>query len=143
MSLTMRSSLICRWKTGNHSSNLGGMADVRLKRIYEPATNEDGRRYLVERLWPRGVSKEKAHLTAWLKDAAPSPELRTWYGHDPDRWEEFRLRYIAELKKKPAVIATLREESRKGPVTLVFATKTQELSCAQALKEYLETESRG
>jgi uncharacterized protein YeaO (DUF488 family) len=116
------------------------MASVNLKRIYEPADEGDGERFLVERLWPRGISKERARLAAWLKDAAPSPELRKWYDHDPAKWDTFRSRYFGELARRPDAVAPLREAARKGPVTLVFASRAVELSCARALKEYLEGE---
>ena len=114
------------------------MITVKLKRIYEPPTEADGRRYLVERLWPRGMSKEKAKLDDWLKNVAPSVELRRWYDHDPAKWTEFRRRYFAELGKKPEVLSAIRKAAEKGQVTLVFAAKNVELSCAMALKEFLE-----
>jgi len=115
-----------------------GMGKLKLKRVYEPPAEEDGLRYLVERLWPRGLSKEKAKLDDWLKDAAPSAELRQWYGHDPAKWTEFRDRYFSELGKKPEAIAAIREGLKKGQVTLAFASRNVELSCAEALREFLE-----
>jgi uncharacterized protein YeaO (DUF488 family) len=111
---------------------------LKLKRVYEPAEEADGTRLLVERLWPRGLSKQAARLDAWLKEAAPSDELRRWYGHDPDRWPEFRRRYFAELARAPEALAPIREALKEGPVTLVFATKDPQLSNARALKELLE-----
>ncbi len=111
---------------------------IKLKRVYDPPEASDGARFLVERLWPRGMTKERAKLDAWLKDLAPSPELRTWFSHEPTKWPEFRKRYFSELKKNPAALGTLRDAAKKGPVTLVFAARESELSCAQALKEYLE-----
>jgi uncharacterized protein YeaO (DUF488 family) len=114
------------------------MIHVRVKRVYEPSAEEDGQRYLVDRLWPRGVSKEKAALAGWLKDVAPSAELCAWYGHDPAKWEEFRSRYFGELEEDPPALALIRDMAEKGPVTLVFATKNEELSNARALKEFLE-----
>lgn len=118
---------------------------IALKRIYEEPSEEDGRRYLVERLWPRGVSKEDARLDGWLRDLAPSHDLRRWYHHDPDRWEEFRDRYWEELKVpgEQEVLERLAEEARNGPVTFVFATKDLEHSSARALKELLEREYLG
>jgi uncharacterized protein YeaO (DUF488 family) len=113
---------------------------LKLKRVYEPAEASDGARFLVERLWPRGLSKQAAKLDAWLKEAAPSDELRRWYGHDPERWPEFRRRYFAELAKTPEVLAPIREALKKGPVTLVFAARDPQLSNARALKELLERE---
>jgi uncharacterized protein YeaO (DUF488 family) len=114
------------------------MIHLTLKRIYEAPEAADGKRFLVERLWPRGISKERAALTQWLKEAAPSPELRAWYGHDTAKWKEFRKRYLAELAEAPQVLDPIIEAARKGPVTLVFASKDPELSSARLLKEYLE-----
>jgi uncharacterized protein YeaO (DUF488 family) len=111
---------------------------LKLKRAYEAPEASDGTRFLVERLWPRGISKQAAKLDAWLKDAAPSDELRRWYGHDPEKWPEFRRRYFAELARAPEALAPIREALKKGPVTLVFAAKDPQLSNARALKELLE-----
>ncbi|MDX1534464.1 MAG: DUF488 family protein [Thermoplasmata archaeon] len=113
---------------------------IKLKRIYEEAEASDGRRYLVERLWPRGVTKEEARLDDWLKDLAPSPELRRWYGHDLPRWDKFRLRYEGELAlpEKAEALSKLSREAREGPVTLVFATRDSSHSSARVLKEYVE-----
>lgn len=111
---------------------------IGLKRVYDPASEEDGQRFLVDRLWPRGVSKERAKLTGWLKDAAPSPALRRWYDHEPARWAEFRLGYFAELENKPSIVQFIRDAAMKGPVMLVFAARTLEFSQARALKEFLE-----
>lgn len=108
-----------------------------LKRAYEPASHDDGCRVLVERLWPRGVSKSKAAIDFWLKDVAPSTDLRTWYGHDPDRWVEFRRRYWQELRSNRAAVNELREKEREGKVTLVYATHDVEHSGALALKQFL------
>jgi uncharacterized protein YeaO (DUF488 family) len=114
------------------------MAMIRLKRAYEEALKEDGLRILVERLWPRGVSKEKAAIDLWLKDLAPSVELRKWYGHDPDKWPEFRKRYRAELKKSGDALRRLEEEVKKGRVTFVYAAADELRNSALVLKEYLE-----
>jgi len=111
---------------------------LKLKRAYEAPEASDGTRFLVERLWPRGLSKQAAKLDAWLKEAAPSDELRRWYGHDPEKWPEFRRRYFAELAGNPEVLAPIREALKKGPVTLVFAARDPQLSNARALKELLE-----
>ncbi len=119
------------------------MGQVNLKRVYEPAARSDGSRFLVERLWPRGVSKEAAQLDGWLKEVAPSDALRKWYGHDPEKWEKFRQRYFMELSKAPERLAPLREAARRGPVTLVFAAKDPELSNARVLREFLEREAAG
>ena len=109
-----------------------------LKRVYEEPREEDGTRVLVERLWPRGVSRERARLDLWLKDVAPSTGLRRWYGHDEALWEEFRRRYFRELEAHPEAVATLREAGRRGPVTLVYAARAGERCGAAALKEFLE-----
>ena len=112
---------------------------IRLKRAYEPPSPDDGPRYLVERLWPRGVSKEAAALTAWLKDVAPSQELRKWYAHDPTRWPEFQRRYRAELADEAhrAALAELRQAARRGPITFVYAAKDEERNSALVLKQFL------
>jgi uncharacterized protein YeaO (DUF488 family) len=117
------------------------MRGLKLKRAYEPAEAADGARFLVERLWPRGLSKEKASLDGWLKEAAPSAELRKWYGHDPAKWREFRRRYLAELAQGLEALAPLRAAARQGPVTLVFAAKDPQLSSARILREFLEQEA--
>lgn len=114
------------------------MADIRLKRAYEAASNDDGTRVLVERLWPRGVTKEAAALDAWLKEIAPSPELRNWYRHDQSKWPEFQQRYRAEVDDRPDLVVELLELAREGTLTLVLASKDVERSSAALLKEYLE-----
>ncbi len=111
--------------------------DLRIKRAYEPASRADGLRILVDRLWPRGVSKEKLDAE-WLKDIAPSAALRTWYGHEPTRWDGFRERYFAELDARPEVLAPLREALRHGRVTLVYGARDPEHNQAVALAEYLK-----
>ena len=108
-----------------------------LKRAYDPASPGDGCRVLVERLWPRGVSKSKAAIDVWLKDVAPSTELRSWYGHDRERWAEFRRRYWRELRSNREAVDALREKERGGVATLVYATHDVEHSGAWALKEFL------
>ncbi len=114
------------------------MIRLKLKRIYEPVEETDGVRFLVERLWPRGVSKEAARLEGWLKEAAPSQELRKWYGHDPAKWREFRRRYLVELAGAAEALAPLRAAAGKRPVTLVFAARDPQRSSARVLKEFLE-----
>lgn len=117
---------------------------LRLQRIYEPPGAEDGDRYLVERLWPRGVSRQSARLTAWLKDLAPSPALRQWYHHDPARWPEFQRRYEAELQA-PAAQAQLHDlaqQSLRGPVTLVFAARDPERNSAAVLARLVSRVAR-
>ena len=108
-----------------------------LKRAYEPASPDDGCRVLVERLWPRGVSKERAAIDAWLKDVAPSAELRKWYGHEPERWQEFRRRYWEELRSNREAVNELRAKERGGKVTLIYAAHDQEHSGALALNQFL------
>ncbi|MGE5625943.1 MAG: DUF488 domain-containing protein [Bacillota bacterium] len=114
------------------------MATLKIKRVYLKPENSDGCRILVDRLWPRGLSKQKARLDRWLKDIAPSTALRKWYGHDPARWAEFKRRYGAELRKqKPAVTelrALLKAHKR---VTLLFSSREEKLNNAVALKAYL------
>lgn len=115
---------------------------IRTQRVYEPPQPEDGRRFLVERLWPRGVKKEALPMAAWLKDVAPSDDLRRWFGHDPDRWEEFQRRYFAELDSKPEAWRPLVEAARRGNVTLLYSARDTEHNNAVALKVYLEERLR-
>ena len=114
---------------------------LRLKRVYEPAQSDDGYRVLVERLWPRGVSKAQAHLDAWLKDLAPSDALRRWYGHDPAKWEEFRARYRQELAEpaRQAALAELAERAQQQTVTLVYGSRAGDISNAAAIMAFLES----
>jgi uncharacterized protein YeaO (DUF488 family) len=111
--------------------------DIQLKRAYEPAEGADGYRVLVDGLWPRGLSREKARIDEWARDLAPSDPLRRWYGHDPQRFEEFRRRYVDELGDKRARLAELRRRTRGGRVTLVFATRDAGHSNAQVLASVL------
>ena len=112
------------------------MPRVALKRIYEPPSPADGRRILVDRLWPRGVSKAKAHIDVWMKDVAPSTELRRWFDHRPERWPEFRRRYIDELKSNPE-LHRLREMAAAGPLTLLYAARDTAHNEAVVLAEQL------
>jgi uncharacterized protein YeaO (DUF488 family) len=109
----------------------------KLKRAYEEPAVEDGFRVLVERLWPRGLSKARAALDLWLKEVAPSPELRKWFAHDPARWEPFQERYWKELEQKEDEVALLRDKSKEGTVTLVYAAKDEAHNGALALKQFL------
>lgn len=111
---------------------------IRLKRAYEEPSRRDGLRILVERLWPRGVSKEQAAVDLWLKDLAPSTQLRKWFGHDPAKWDEFRERYWAELAEKGDLLPLLKHRTTEGAVTFVFAARDQEHNSALALKQFLE-----
>ena len=115
-----------------------------LKRAYEQPSADDGERILVERLWPRGLSKGDAHLDGWLKDIAPSPELRRWFGHAPERWTKFRQRYEAELEasEKQPLLAELAEKARSGRLTLVFAASDTEHNAAVVLNELVERRLR-
>ena len=112
--------------------------DIRLKRAYEAPGEADGRRILVERLWPRGVTKEAAALDDWMKEIAPSAELRKWYGHAPDRWPEFQKRYRRELKDNRGLVEELSAICDAGTVTLVFAAKDVARNSAAVLKAVLE-----
>jgi uncharacterized protein YeaO (DUF488 family) len=116
---------------------------IQFKRAYEPPAPDDGCRILVDRLWPRAVSKDAAQIDLWLKELAPSAELRKWFGHDPCKWAEFRMRYFRELDERPDAVAQLRAIIRKGPVTLVYGARDQEHNDAVALKEYLESHRDG
>lgn len=110
----------------------------KLKRVYEPPDPADGKRILVERLWPRGLSKEKARVDEWIKEIAPSPQLRRWYAHQPAKWEEFRRRYRAELETNVEALERLRRLTERGPVTFVFASRDAQRCSAVVLKEFLE-----
>lgn len=110
---------------------------IKLKRVYEEPAENDGMRILVDRLWPRGLTKQKANIDLWLKDIAPSTELRKWFGHDPERWKEFRKRYNEELKKNTDQIEFLEKQLKKGAVTLVYGAKDEEHNGALVLKEFL------
>jgi uncharacterized protein YeaO (DUF488 family) len=110
---------------------------IQLKRVYEEPSEEDGQRVLVDRVWPRGIKKEKAALDLWLKEIAPSTALRKWFGHDPEKWSEFQRRYRAELDKMTDTLEPLKEAIRKGKVTLVYAAHDTEHNNAVALKAYL------
>ena len=113
-------------------------AVVRIKRAYAPASREDGTRVLIDRLWPRGVTKERLALDLWLKEAAPSDSLRRWFGHKPERWESFATRYRAELAQHPDVLEVLEDLCRRGPVTLVYGARDEQRNDAVVLRELLE-----
>src|SRR5262249_49340517 len=115
------------------------VARVQIKRVYEPHSRGDGQRVLVDRVWPRGVSKEKLGDAMWLKDVAPSADLRKWFDHRPERWAEFRKRYAAELDRNPEATAKLRALIARGPVTLLYSARDEEHNQALALAEYLAT----
>jgi uncharacterized protein YeaO (DUF488 family) len=119
-------------------------AHVEVRRVYDPPQAGDGRRVLVDRIWPRGLSKERARLDEWCKQIAPSTDLRKWYGHDPDRFDEFSLRYHAELEdpERAAALDHLREMAGRGPLTLLTATKRSDISEAAVLKGLLSGSAR-
>jgi uncharacterized protein YeaO (DUF488 family) len=114
-----------------------GTLDIRLKRAYEPPSAEDGVRVLVDRLWPRGVRKSEAAIDRWLKEIAPSTELRRWFGHDPGRWSEFRRRYRTELSAHAELMSELRTMARKQPVTLIYAARDERHNEAVVLRDIL------
>ncbi len=112
---------------------------IKIKRVYDPPSKDDGKRILVDRLWPRGLSKEKARIDTWAKEAGPSTDLRKWFNHDPGKWAEFRKRFFAELSGKQEVVDELVNSARKGTITLLFGSKEQTYNNATALKEYIDT----
>ena len=112
-------------------------SNVQLKRAYEPPDKKDGTRILVDRLWPRGVSKEKASLDEWIKEIAPSADLRTWFGHEPRRWAEFRKRYRAELAEHSEMLKDLRRRAREGPITLVYSARDEVHNDAVVLRNVI------
>jgi uncharacterized protein YeaO (DUF488 family) len=111
---------------------------IKLKRAYEKPARDDGERILVERLWPRGLTKPQAKVDLWLKDVAPSTELRKWFGHDPDRWDEFRRRYQKELRSKEDLIKLLKRKAKAGTITLIYAARDEEHNGALVLKQFLQ-----
>ena len=115
---------------------------LKLKRVYDPVSRTDGTRFLVERLWPRGLSKERLHLTAWLKEVGPSTELRKWFDHDPLKWSRFRTRYFRELDSQPESWRPILTAARRGMVTLVYSSHDEEHNNAVALKDYLQAKPR-
>jgi uncharacterized protein YeaO (DUF488 family) len=117
---------------------------IRVKRIYEDPAPDDGQRLLVDRLWPRGITKTAAQLSAWLKDLAPGEDLRRWFAHDPSRWEEFQARYLEDLAApdKGGLLSDLMARARQGTVTLLFAARDQERNNAVVLKSFLEARLR-
>ena len=114
---------------------------IQVKRVYEQPAGSDGFRVLVERLWPRGISRERAHLDLWLKEVSPSPELRKWYAHDLEKWDEFQKRYRAELEGAPAAVEQLRQAGRRGVLTLVYAAHDEQHNSALVLKAFLDQSS--
>ena len=115
---------------------------IKVKRVYRPVASSDGARFLVDRIWPRGVQKSALQLQAWLKDVAPSTSLRRWFGHDPKRWEEFRKRYFRELLANPAALEPIVTAAKRGHVTLLYSAHDSEHNNAVALKDYIERQPR-
>lgn len=112
-------------------------ARLKLKRAYEPPARGDGTRILVDRLWPRGLKKDGAALDHWIKEIAPSPELRKWFGHDPERWSEFRRRYVRELAAQTEQLESIRALARRGTVTLIYAAHDEAHNHALVLRDIL------
>lgn len=112
------------------------MKSIKIKRVYEARDPGDGKRILIDRLWPRGLTKEKASVDLWLKEIAPSAELRKWFGHDPEKWEEFKTKYRAELRENNAQVQHLKDELENGNVTLVYGAKDEEHNDAVVIQEY-------
>jgi uncharacterized protein YeaO (DUF488 family) len=115
---------------------------LKLKRAYDSVSKKDGTRFLVERLWPRGLSKAKVHVKAWLKDVGPSTELRKWFRHDPDKWSQFRTRYFRELDRRPDAWHPIVSAAKRGTVTLVYSSHDPDHNNAVALLDYLEKKGR-
>ena len=113
--------------------------NIQLKRVYQAASQGDGYRLLVDRIWPRGLGKEEARIDDWMKEIAPSTALRKWFGHEPAKWAEFRRRYFAELSHRPELVNMLLDIARSRPLTLVYSAKDEQHNNAVALREYLES----
>ena len=116
---------------------------IKIKRIYNPAAEDDGFRILVDRLWPRGLTKEKAKIDLWLKEIAPSDQLRKWYAHDPKKWNEFRKKYFKELDLRKELAHQIIQETKKRDVTLLYSSKEEKINNAVALKEYIAIRKKG
>lgn len=112
--------------------------NIKLKRVYEQPDRNDGERILVDRLWPRGLTKEKAHVDLWLKNIAPSVELRKWFSHDPKKWKSFRGRYETEIRSKQDLIKVLKRKAREGTITLIYGARDEKHNEALVLKQFLE-----
>jgi uncharacterized protein YeaO (DUF488 family) len=112
--------------------------NIRIKRAYERPAKDDGVRILVDGLWPRGLTKEKASVDLWLKEIAPSTELRKWFGHDPDKWKSFRGRYETEIRHKDYLVEVLKQKAKKGMITLLYGARDEKHNEALVLKQFLE-----
>ncbi len=115
---------------------------IKIKRVYDPPSRNDGKRILIDRLWPRGLKKEEARIDEWMKDIAPSSDLRKWFGHDPAKWPEFKKRFYAELELKKDVVGELIAMTRKGTATLLYGSKEERFNNAVALKEYIDARTK-
>ena len=115
---------------------------IKLKRVYDPVTDDDGTRFLVEQLWPRGIKKSDLQMQAWLKDVAPSSSLRQWFSHDPKKWNDFRERYFRELRSNVRALEPLMAAAKQGTVTLLYSSRDSEHNNAVALRDYIEGQSR-
>lgn len=116
--------------------------DVGLKRAYDKPSADDGYRILVDRVWPRGISKDDAKIDKWLKDIAPTKELRKWFGHDAEKWPEFKKRYFRQLEERSEAVDEVKQRAGEKTVTLVYAAKDEDHNNAVALKEYLESQNK-
>ena len=116
----------------------GGDMNIKIKRVYEQPDKKDGERILVDRLWPRGLTKEKASVDLWLKEIAPSTELRKWFDHDPEKWKNFRGRYETEIRHNDDLIKVLKQKARKGTITLIYGARDEKHNEALVLKQFLE-----
>lgn len=121
----------------SHNATGVSLRKIQIKRIYEPPAASDGKRILVDRLWPRGLTREEARIDAWVKDIAPSDALRRWFSHDPEKWPEFRARYLAELKHNPAIVELQDIAAKSKTLTLLFAAKDSLCNNAAVLREFL------
>jgi uncharacterized protein YeaO (DUF488 family) len=135
---TAELALIVFYMQQNDGRYWGDAMELKIKRVYEPPGESDGTRILIDRLWPRGLSKEKAAVDLWLKEIAPSTELRKWFDHDPDKWDEFQKRYRDELEENEEGVQRLRDEMKRGAVTLVYGAKDEEHNDAVALRNFFE-----
>jgi len=116
---------------------------VKIKRVYDPPSHTDGRRLLVDRLWPRGLKKEGSRIDEWIRDVAPSTELRSWFSHDSGKWIEFKKRFFKELDRNKDLVDRIASTARKGTITLLYGSKEERYNNAVALKEYVEARMRG
>ena len=117
--------------------------NIKIKRVYEQPDKKDGERILVDRLWPRGLTKEKAGVDLWLKDIAPSTELRKWFAHDPNKWESFRGRYETEIRHNDDLVKVLKQKAKQGTITLIYGARDEKHNEALVLKQFLEKSERG